>query len=66
MPVIRTSLTSYSPGPSRQKASSKLEGMIVLLSLDARPLALGRGESSGWLKVTMSPVIPRPVGPTID
>ena len=30
------------------------------------PLARGSGRSSGWLKVTMSPVIPRPVGPTTD
>ena len=30
------------------------------------PLARGSGVSSGWLKVTMSPVMPRPVGPTTD
>ena len=30
------------------------------------PLARGSGLSSGWLNVTTSPVIPRPVGPTTD
>ena len=29
-------------------------------------LAAATGASSGWLYVTMSPVIPRPVGPTTD
>src|SRR4029079_8329969 len=38
----------------------------VLPSRECLPLARGRGRSSGWLKVTMSPVIPRPVGPTTD
>ena len=64
MPVMRTSLTSYSPGPSRTKASSRLEGRRVLPSREVLPFALASGVSSGWLKVTMSPVMPRPVGPT--
>src|SRR4029079_12758043 len=38
----------------------------VLPSRECLPLARGSGRSSGWLKVTMSPVIPRPVGPTTD
>ena len=35
-------------------------------SRERLPLAFGSGLSSGWLKVTISPLIPRPVGPTID
>ena len=65
-PVTRTSLTSYSPGPSSTKASSRLDGRSVRPSRECLPFARGSGRSSGWLKTTMSPLIPRPVGPTTD
>src|SRR6186997_339677 len=65
-PVTRTSLTSYSPGPSSTNALSRLDGRRVRPSRECLPLPRGRGRSSGWLNVTTSPVIPRPVGPTTD
>jgi hypothetical protein len=43
-----------------------LVGRTVWPSRDVRPLARAIGVSSGWLKVTMSAVMPRPVGPTTD
>ena len=51
-----------------ERAASRLEGTSVVPSRDTLPFGLPRatGASSGWLNVTMSPVIPRPVGPTTD
>ncbi len=66
-PVTSASCTSYSPGPSSTNAGSRLVGMAVPPSRDVLFGFLGpRPASSGWLKVMTSPVIPRPVGPTID
>ncbi len=65
-PMRRTCFTSYSPGPSSTNAPSRLVGRKIPPSRVATPFARGSGSSSGWLNVTMSPVMPRPVGPTTD
>ena len=63
-PVSRTSLDLVLAGTVEHERVLEAGGMARPAVARQLALRLGQRASSGWLNVTTSPVMPRPVGPT--